>query len=37
MGGLLQLEDLQVYQKLCRLHIEVCVLTKTWPATNDSN
>ncbi len=31
MGEFLRLEDLQVYQKLCRLHIEVCTLTKTWP------
>lgn len=27
----LDVEDLQVYQKLCRLHIEVCDLTHTWP------
>ena len=27
----LQVEDLDVYQKLCRLHIEVCDLTHTWP------
>ena len=24
-------EDLEVYKKLCRLHIEVCDLTQTWP------
>ena len=27
-----KLEDLVVYQKLCRLHIEVCDLTHRWPA-----
>ena len=27
----LQVEDLEVYKKLCRLHIEVCDLTRTWP------
>ena len=27
-----KLEDLIVYQKLCRLHIEVCELTHRWPA-----
>ena len=27
----LDVEDLIVYQKLCRLHLEVCDLTKTWP------
>jgi four helix bundle protein len=26
-----RLEELQVYQKLCRLHIEVCELTHKWP------
>jgi len=26
-----RLEDLIVYQKLCRLHIEVCELTQRWP------
>jgi len=24
-------EDLEVYKKLCQLHIEVCDLTHTWP------
>jgi four helix bundle protein len=24
-------EDLEVYKKLCRLHIEVCDLTRSWP------
>ena len=28
----MRVEDLQVYQKLCRLHIEVCDLSWTWPA-----
>ena len=27
----LEVEDLEVYKKLCRLHIEVCDLTHTWP------
>ena len=27
----LEVEDLEVYKKLCRLHIEVCDLTYTWP------
>jgi len=27
-----RLEDLIVYQKLCQLHLEVCVLTHRWPA-----
>ena len=27
----LGVEDLEVYKKLCRLHIEVCDLTQTWP------
>jgi len=27
-----RLEDLIVYQKLCRLHVEVCQLTHKWPA-----
>jgi four helix bundle protein len=28
----LDVEDLEVYQKLCRLHIEVCDLSHAWPA-----
>jgi len=28
----LDVEDLDVYQKLCGLHIEVCDLTHKWPA-----
>ena len=27
----LDVEDLEVYKKLCRLHIEVCDLTHEWP------
>ena len=27
----LKVEDLEVYKKLCRLHIDVCDLTHTWP------
>ncbi len=27
-----RLEDLEVYQKLCRLHIDVCSLTHRWPS-----
>ena len=27
----LQVEDLEVYNNLCRLHIDVCDLTHTWP------
>ena len=27
----LEVEDLEVYNKLCRLHIEICDLTHTWP------
>lgn len=28
----MDVEDLAVYQKLCRLHIDVCDLTHQWPA-----
>ena len=28
----LDVEDLDVYRKLCRLHIEVCDLSHNWPA-----
>ena len=31
MGGFMRVEDLEVYQKLCGLHIEVCKLTYGWP------
>jgi four helix bundle protein len=27
----LDVEDLEVYKKLCRLHIEICDLTHSWP------
>jgi len=27
----MDVEDLEVYQKLCQLHIEVCDLTHVWP------
>jgi four helix bundle protein len=32
MSNYQRLEDLVVYQKLCRLHIDVCNLTRKWPA-----
>ena len=31
MGEYMRVEDLQVYQKLCQLHIEIDELTKDWP------
>lgn len=31
MGTYKRLEDLEVYQKLCRLHIEICALSHRWP------
>src|SRR5689334_12038589 len=31
MGEFMRVEDLQVYQKLCQLHIDVCNLTVDWP------
>jgi len=31
MADFLRVEDLQVYQKLCQLHIEVCNLARAWP------
>ena len=27
----MEIEDLEVYKKLCRLHIDVCDLTQIWP------
>ena len=27
----MRIEDLEVYQKLCRLHLDVCAITKGWP------
>ena len=32
MADFMRVEDLMVYQKLCQLHIEVCDLSRTWPA-----
>jgi four helix bundle protein len=31
MKTYMDVDDLEVYKKLCRLHIEVCDLTHTWP------
>lgn len=31
MTNYLSVEDLEVYRKLCRLHIEVCNMTLRWP------
>ena len=31
MADFLRVEDLQVYERLCRLHIEVCGLSRQWP------
>ena len=31
MKGYLEVEDLEVYQKLCQLHIEICDLSHAWP------
>jgi four helix bundle protein len=32
MIGHLEVEDLDVYRRLCRLHIEVCELSRNWPS-----
>ena len=32
VSGFMQVEDLEVYRKLCQLHIEVCDLAHKWPA-----
>lgn len=32
MPDFMRIEDLQVYQKLCDLHLDVCDLTKCWPS-----
>ncbi len=32
MADFMRVEDLQVYQKLCQLHIEVCQIARKWPA-----
>lgn len=31
MASYMRIEDLQVYQKLCELHLEVSELTRAWP------
>jgi four helix bundle protein len=31
MSDFMRIEDLQVYNKLCQLHIDVCKLSKDWP------
>ena len=31
MKKYLKVEDLEVYEKLCRLHIEICDLSYEWP------
>jgi len=31
MAEFMRVEDLQVYQKLCQLHIDVCTLARSWP------
>ncbi len=31
MKKYLEVEELEVYKKLCQLHIEVCKLTHEWP------
>lgn len=31
MAEFMRVEDLDVYQKLCDLHLQVCELTKSWP------
>jgi four helix bundle protein len=32
MSGHLEVEDQDVYRRLCRLHIEVCELSRNWPS-----
>lgn len=32
MASFLDVEDLEVYRRLCRLHIDVCRLSHDWPA-----
>ena len=32
MKGYMDVEDLEVYRKLCRLHIEICDLSHEWPS-----
>jgi four helix bundle protein len=31
MANYFRVEDLQVYQRLCELHLEVCQLSRSWP------
>ena len=31
MKSYMDVEDLEVYKRLCRLHIEICELSHTWP------
>lgn len=33
MSDYLKVEDLDVYNKLCHLHIEICELSSRWPST----
>ena len=37
MSAYLDVEDLDVYQRLCRLHIEVCDLSHDWPPVRSTN
>jgi|GEM_PF-140056 len=32
MKSYMDVEDLEVYRKLCQLHIEICDLSHTWPS-----
>jgi four helix bundle protein len=32
MGAFKRIEDLDVYQRLCQLHIEICELSYRWPS-----
>jgi 23S rRNA-intervening sequence protein len=32
MKNYMDVEDLEVYHKLCRLHIEICDLSHAWPS-----
>ena len=31
MAGFMRVEDLVVYQKLCALHLEICICARPWP------
>ena len=37
MKSYMDVEDLEVYQKLCRLHIEICDLSHAWPRRRSTN